>query len=148
MYRVRTPQLEAGLVLAGHLHTRVKDGHVLESACKKEILVKTTTLSETPPHPLFEALLSCVRSMVEARTAGLVQVAGQRRQEEHYQVLKELEDSRTGGENGDAVGGEGGEGGMGWGREGERGEEGGGGGERMGEGKEEGDNGVRSDGEW
>jgi hypothetical protein len=92
MHRVRPPQLEAGLILAGHLNTRIEDGHVLESACKKEILVKSTTLCETLPHPLFDALLSYVRSVIESRTAGLVQVARQRRQEEHYQLLQELED--------------------------------------------------------
>ena len=92
---VRSPQLEARLILAGDLHTRVEDGNVLEAASKEEVFVKTTALGQTLSHPLLEAVLSDVGSMVETRTAGHVQVARQRRQEEYYQLLQELEDVQT-----------------------------------------------------
>ncbi len=34
IYRVRTPQLEAGLVLTGNLDARIEDRPVLKSACR------------------------------------------------------------------------------------------------------------------
>jgi hypothetical protein len=91
MDRVGSPQLEARFVLTGNLQTRIQHSHVLHTAGKKEVFIEHTSLHEAFPQPLLEPLLPSVRTVVESRKAGCVQVAREGSQEEDDQLLQDLE---------------------------------------------------------